>query len=284
MERIIYLAFTALVTLGFVSCNKTDDEKSISGGDSSLTGIWAGDAELSPHYAIVTFNEDGTYVWQWEGIHRMKDTGKYTYSGKEIKMNISEYYEQDYSMESEELKHTDAPQGYDGIRTCKVFEINPGILSIEIYGDYFMGGGDYGFPTILFREGLDQNLTTSSIQGKWEGYDEEGNVCTRVMFDGNNYTSYNVWTESGRLVGMKQTGTWSVSKNVLSQTPSDLWYSFETGVDGNNKTVYTYSTVNPDTFEAEKWTKTTYSPTPTSNKVYLGDGKLYIGEAVIYKK
>ena len=60
MKRIIYLAFTALVTLGFVSCNKTDDEKSISGGDSSLTGIWAGDAELSPHYAIVTFNEDGT--------------------------------------------------------------------------------------------------------------------------------------------------------------------------------------------------------------------------------
>lgn len=284
MKRIYLLAFTALVVSGFVSCDKTDDDKQISGGDSSLTGVWAGDPELSPHYAIVTFNEDGSYVWQWEGIHRLKDAGKYSYSDKEIKMNISEYWEQDYSGETNDLKKTDAPMDYDGIRTCKVIEINPGILSVEVFGDYFMGGGEYGFPFVLFREGLDQNLTTSDFQGKWEGYDESGKVCTRVIFDGNNYTSYNVWTDKDRLVAMKQFGTWSVSKNVLSQTPVNVWYSYETGVDSNNKTVYTYSTVNPETFEADEWTPITYTARGTSNKVYLGDGKLYIGEAVIFKK
>lgn len=284
MKRIYLLAFTALLASGFVSCDKADDDKQISGGDSSLTGVWAGDPEASPHYAIVTFNADGTYVWQWEGIHRLKDTGKYTYSDKEIKMNISEYWDSDYSQETNDLIKTDAPLDYDGIRTCKVIEINPGILSVEVFGDYFMGGGGYGFPFVMFREGLEQNLTTSDFQGKWEGYDEAGNVCTRVIFDGNNYTSYNVWTEKNRLVAMKMSGTWSVSKNVISQNPVDVWYSFETGVDANNRTVYTYSTVNPDTFEAEKWTKTTYTARGTSSKVYLGDGKLYIGEAVIFKK
>ena len=285
MKKICFLAFTVVFALGFVSCDKDGDkdDNKIT-GDSELTGKWEGDPEASHHYPSVSFNADGTYVWQWEGVHRLKDTGKYTYADKEIKMTISEYYDQDYSSDSKELIKTDAPEGYDGIRTCKVIFINQGVLSVEVYGDYFMGGDGYGFPYILFREGLDQNLTAESLKGTWEGYDSEGNVVSRVIFDGNSYTSYYVWKDNDILVAMKQSGNWSVSKNVLSQTPVDVWYSYETGVDGNNKTVYIYSTVNPETFEAEKWTRITYTPRGTSNKVYLSDGKLYIGEAVIFKK
>ena len=197
-------------------------------------------------------------------------------------MTPSEYYE----YESSDFIKVNAPEYFSGTRRCKVLEINEGIMSIEVYGDYFMGGEDeYGFPYTLFKEGTEQNITQSDLKGTWECYDEKGNVTERAVFDGNRYTWYNVWGWDGaQLEATKTVGTWSVSKGQMSLNPTDMWYSFETGVDSNNKTVYNYSTVDPKTFEAEKWTKTIYSPRSSTDRVYLAGGKLYLGGFVLIKK
>ena len=282
MRKYSLFAITALVAIGFISCDKDKDDGKDS-ADSELTGTWMG-CQDDYHYPVVTFKNDGKYEWQWDGIAKLKDTGKYTYANNEIRMNPSEYYE--FDTERKDFQKVSTPGYFSGTRRCKVYEINEGIMSIEVFGDYFMGGDDeYGFPYTLFKEGTEQNITQSELKGTWENYDEKGNVTGRVVFDGNKYTWYNVWGWDGaQLEANKTVGTWSVSKGQMSLNPTDMWYSFETGVDSNNKTVYKYSTVDPKTFEAEKWTKTIYSPRSSTDRVYLAGGKLYMGMFVLIKK
>lgn len=280
MRKYSLFAIMALAAIVFISCDKDkDDGKDVS--DSELTGTWIG-CQDEYHYPIVTFKNDGKYEWQWGGIAKLKDTGKYTYANKEIRMTPSEYYE----YESSDFIKVDVPEYFSGTRRCKVLEINEGIMSIEVYGDYFMGGEDeYGFPYTLFKEGTEQNITQSDLKGTWENYDEKGNVTERMVFDGNRYTWYIVWGWDGaQLEASKTVGTWSVSKGHMSLDPTDTWYSYETGVDSNNKTVYNYSTVDPKTLEAEKWTKTIYSPRSSTYRVYLSGGKLYMGSIVLIRK
>ncbi|MBO7415687.1 MAG: hypothetical protein J6U22_03835 [Bacteroidaceae bacterium] len=282
MRKYSLFAIMALAAIVFISCDKDkDDGKDVS--DSGLTGTWVG-CQDDYHYPVVTFKNDGKYEWQWDGIAKLKDTGKYTYANNEIRMNPSEYYE--FDTERKDFQKVITPEYFSGTRRCKVYEINEGIMSIEVFGDYFMGGDDeYGFPYTLFKEGTEQNITQSELKGTWENYDEKGNVTGRVVFDGNRYTWYNVWGWDGaQLEANKTVGTWSVSKGQMSLNPTDMWYSFETGVDSNNKTVYNYSTVDPKTFEAEKWTKTIYSPRSSTDRVYLAGGKLYMGRIFLIRK
>ena len=281
MKKFNLFAIMALLAIGFISCDKDKENGGDDVADSELSGTWIG-CQDEYHYPIVTFKNDGKYEWQWGGIAKLKDLGKYTYANKEIRMTPSEYYE----YESSDFIKVNAPEYFSGTRRCKVLEINEGIMSIEVYGDYFMGGEDeYGFPFTLFKEGVEQNITQSDLKGTWECYDEKGNVTERAVFEGNKYTWYNVWGWDGaQLEATKSIGTWSAGKGILSLNPSDMWYSFETGVDSNNKTVYTYSTVDPKTLEAEKWTKTVYSPRSSTDRVYLAGGKLYMGRISLIRK
>lgn len=286
MKKICFVAFSAILALGFVSCDK-EEGKQIPDGDIAIIGTWVGDSEETPHYVNVTYNADGSYVWYWEGIHRLKDTGKYTYSDNEIKMTISEYYERDYSSESTELRKVEAPYAeYDGKRTCKINEINEGIMAITVYGDYFMGGDELGFDFTLFREGVNQTITPASLKGTWEGYTTKGQLATRIIIDGNKYTEYSVWGwDDNQLVASKENGNWSVSDGRITITPTESWLSYEIGVDDHNMTVEKYSTVNPQTLEAEKWSVNRYFvERSVTSKVYLGDGKLYLASGVLVKK
>ena len=282
-DYLLCLAVASIAVLGITSCDKDKDNGSGANTvDSKVVGKWIGIEDY--HYPIVSFNNDGTYEWMWDGLRKLKDTGKYTYAANEIKMTPSEYYDMN---DDGELVKVQSPESenFTGTRKCKVIEVNDGILSIEVYGDYFMGGeNDYGFPFVLYRDGIDQELSQADLKGTWEEYDEKGNVSMRYVFDEAQYTLYNVWGWDDQLAGSKTVGNWAFSKGRISFNPVDCWYSYETGVDAQNKTVYTYSTVNPQTLEAEKWTKTRYTPRNSTDKVYLSNGKLYLGGITLVKK
>ena len=81
---ILAIAFAAFA----ISCNKGDETVI----DSKVVGSWAADT-FDYHYPIATFNKNGTYVWEWGGKARLKDTGEYTVENGIIEMKISEYYE-----------------------------------------------------------------------------------------------------------------------------------------------------------------------------------------------
>lgn len=281
MRKIYLLVVAALAAVGFTSCEKGNDDVKVV--DSDLVGTWAGEPDVSPHYPIVTFQDNGNYVWVWDGIHKHKDLGTYSFSGNEIKMNIAEYYQQDYSG-SGELVKVDSPLEYGGVRTCKVVSMNPGVLSIVVFDDYYMGT-ECSF--ILFREGLEQSITVSDLNGTWETFDEGGSVNGRIVVNQGNYTMYTVWSDSNnnnQLAAYKLEGTISIERGFLTMSPTNQWNSFRTGVDQHQQTTYTFYTVNPQTFEAEQWVESDYPPRVTSTKVYLSEGKLYTSMGVLYKK
>ena len=243
--------------------------------ETGIVGTWEGEAD-EYHYPVVTFNADGTYEWEWAGIHKMKDTGKYTYEeGKKIVMKPSKYYEYD----DEKGKYVTGDPGYTGDRNCRIIELNPGMMRVNL-SDYFMGGGQgEGFDFVLYRKGLNQNIQQKDLQGTWESYDEDDSLSMRIIISGNKYTAYEVWTRDSILCAEKSVGTWAVKNSVLTATPSDLWFSFDMV---NNE--YVYSKVDPVTLEAENWSKASYKLDPESKKIYLADDKLYVGDEVFTKK
>ena len=273
MKKTLLFTLLAFVATGFMSC---DDKEELETTDSGIVGTWEGDFD-EYHYPIATFKADGTYEWEWAGIHKMKDTGTYTYEeGKKIVMKPSKYYEYD----DEKGKYVTGDPGYTGNRNCRIIELYPDMMRVNL-SDYFMGGGQgEGFDFILYRKGMAQNIKAKDLEGTWEYSESDGSLSQRVIITENKYTAYEVWIMDSTLCVEKSVGTWSLSKNELTVKPTDLWFSYERVGTG-----YEYSPVNPETLEAETWTKASYTVDTYKEKIYLAGDKLYVsGRGFIKKK
>lgn len=272
----LYLTLIAFASFSFVSCDEDENTLTEEGG---IIGTWEGDAD-EYHYPIATINADGTYEWEWAGIARFKDVGTYTYTDNKIVMTGKNFYEWD----SEKGKYVDNDWVEGNTkRNIKIIDLTPGVMSVEL-NDYFMGGGQgEGFPFILYRKGLVQDIKTKDLEGTWESYDSDGSLGERIIISGNNFTAYEVWTTDTILCAEKSTGTWSVKSNVLTVKPKDLYYSYSRPTGTGN---YVYSVVDPITLEAENWTKATYTPDEYEERIYLSDDKktLYVAGAKFTKK
>lgn len=300
-KTLFYLSILAFAALGFNSCDEeeglqpnepektqsNDPEKTQSNDPDTvqtpvilpwIVGTWVGDT-TDYHYPVVTFNSDSTYEWEYGGIHKMKDEGTYTFDSSRIVMKIKTIYE----YEDDKYKPTSEYRKSD--RVCKILDLREGLLKVEL-NDYFMGGGSGGFDFILYKKDFEQNITEKDLLGTWESYDEDGNIDERIVVSEQSFTSYSVWfdEDDSVLCVKKVVGSWSVSKNVLKVTPTNGYYSYSTGVDINNMTVYTYYDVDPETLEAEQWAETRYTPDEYTERIYLDDDKLYAGGYVFIKK
>lgn len=272
----LYLTLIAFASFGFASCDKDENTLTEEGG---IIGTWEGVAD-EYHYPIATINADGTYEWEWAGIARFKDVGTYTYTDNKIVMTGKNFYEWD----SEKGKYVDNDWVEGNTkRNIKIIDLTPGVMNVEL-NDYFMGGGQgEGFPFILYRKGLVQDIKTKDLEGTWESYDSDGSLGERIIISGNNFTAYEVWTTDTILCAEKSTGTWSVKSNVLTVKPKDLYFSYSRPTGTGN---YVYSVVDPVTLEAETWTKAVYTPDEYEERIYLSDDKktLFVSGAKFTKK
>ena len=269
------MTLIAFVSFGLASC---DDDENTLNEETGIVGTWEGDGD-EYHYPIVTINADGTYVWEWAGIARFKDEGKYTYDENKntIVMKPSKYYEWD----DEKNGYVVNKEPWDNSpRNIKILDLTPGVMLINL-SDYFMGGSDGdGFDFVLYRKGLVQNIKAQDLDGTWESYEPDGSLSERVILSGSNFTAYDVWTTDTILCAEKSTGTWSISGSVITVKPSAVMFSYERV---NND--YVYSAVNPLTLEAETWTRASWNRDEYSQRVYLSDDKktLYVA-GVVFKK
>jgi hypothetical protein len=272
----LYLTLIAFASFSFVSCDEDENTLTEEGG---IIGTWEGDPDQH-HYPIAVINADGTYEWEWSGVAKFKDVGTYTYADNKIVMTGKNFYEWD----SEKGKYVDNDWVEGNTkRNIKIIDLTPGVMNVEL-NDYFMGGGQgEGFPFILYRKGLVQDIKTKDLEGTWESYDSDGSLGERIIISGNNFTAYEVWTTDTILCAEKSTGTWSVKSNVLTVKPKDLYYSYSRPTGTGN---YVYSVVDPVTLEAENWTKATYTPDEYEERIYLSDDKktLYVAGAKFTKK
>ena len=273
----LYLTLIAFASFSLAAC---DDEKNGIEEESEITGTWVGEGDPH-HYPIAVINADGTYEWEWAGIARFKDVGKYTYEGNKIVMNATTYYEWD----EEKDKYVVNKYIEGNIpRKIKILDLTPGMMRISLT-DYFMGGGQgQGFDFMLFRKGFVQDIKSKDLEGTWESYDSLGVLTERVIINGSNYTAYEVWyVDSTTLDVTKYTGTWSIKSSILSIKPTALYFSKDIP-DGQHE--YVYSPVDPVTLEAETWAQASYSLDEYDVKIYLTDDKktLYAKGAVFKKK
>ena len=258
-----YLTLIAFASFSFVSCDEDENTLTEEGG---IIGTWEGDPDQH-HYPIAVIKADGTYEWEWSGVAKFKDVGTYTYADNKIVMTGKNFYEWD--SEKGKYVNNDWVEG-NTKRNIKIIDLTPGVMNVEL-NDYFMGGGQgEGFPFILYRKGLVQDIKTQDLEGTWESYESDGSLGERIIISGNNFTAYEVWTIDTVLCADKSTGTWSVKGNVLTVKPKDLYYSYSRPT-GTGE--YEYSVVDPVTLEAETWTKAVYTPDEYEERIYLSDDK-----------
>lgn len=272
----LYLTLIAFASFSFVSCDEDENTLTEEGG---IIGTWEGDPDQH-HYPIAVIKADGTYEWEWSGVAKFKDVGTYTYADNKIVMTGKNFYEWD----SEEGKYVDNDWVEGNTkRNIKIIDLTPGVMNVELT-DYFMGGGQgEGFPFILYRKGLVQDIKTKDLEGTWESYDSDGSLSERIIISGNNFTAYSVRTSQSNFCAEKSTGTWSVKGNVLTVKPTDLYFSYSRPT-GTGE--YEYSVVDPVTLEAETWTKAVYTPDEYEERIYLSDDKktLFVSGAKFTKK
>ena len=165
----LYLTLIAFASFSFVSCDEEENTLTEEGG---IIGTWEGDPDQH-HYPIAVIKADGTYEWEWSGVAKFKDVGTYTYADNKIVMTGKNFYEWD----SEEGKYVnnDWVEG-NTKRNIKIIDLTPGVMNVELT-DYFMGGGQgEGFPFILYRKGLVQDIKTQDLEGTWESYESDGSL------------------------------------------------------------------------------------------------------------
>lgn len=272
----LYLTLVAFASFSLASCDN-EDEKNAINEDSGIVGTWEGDAD-EYHYPIAVINADGTYEWEWAGIARFKDVGKYTYEGNKIVMTATNYYEWD--QDKGKYVTNEYIEG-NPKRNIKILELSPGLMSIEL-NDYFMGGGQgEGFPFVLYRKGYVQNIQSKDLEGTWESYYEDGSLSERIILSGNSYTAYDVWEMDSTLSVEKSTGTWSIQNSVMTVKPTAVMFSYERV---NND--YVYYPVDPETLETENWVSASWTRDEYTQKIYLAEDKktLYVAGIVFKKK
>ena len=270
----LYLTLIAFASFSLASCDN-EEENGIN-DESGIVGTWEGDADQH-HYPIVTINADGSYEWEWAGVARFKDVGKYTYEGDKIVMNATNYYEWD----DEKGGYVNNTWVESTPRKIKILDLTPGLMRVNLV-DYFMGGGQgEGFDFVLYRKGFVQNIKAADLEGTWESYESDGSLSERVILSGSNFTAYDVWTVDTVLAGEKSTGTWSIKNSVITVTPSAVMFSYE--MQGRE---YVYYPLDPETLETENWVRASWEREEYSQKVFLSEDKktLYVAAKVFKKK
>ena len=317
-ERIIcksgILAIVGLMTvLSFSSCDN-DDDATTTTDDTAILGTWRMIGE-DYHPAIATFKSNGEYEWEWGGITGLKDNGTYTYKNGVITMTIKERWECETGWKDHQITHgewrkvTDIDPEDPTTRVCTVYTVQESFLIWNFGGDYFyMADSEYGYTeynAVIFMLNdkfqepnikIDENL----VKGEWISTDSEGKLDGRIIIEGNNYTSYSAFPfsmqdEGGEwiqvLVSTKLTGTYRFDRGFFIVTLSkyersyeDLGYNMET-----QRYEYDYSTVDPNTLEAEEWIVSQEQEDILKVMVYVYNNRLffqqeYDREATVYKK
>ena len=238
--------------------------------NEALLGTWYMAGEQM-HPSIVTFKANGEYIWEYGGITGLRDTGTYTITDNVVTFRIQDFWEIEVERGSDgvqykgEWKKQDADwsQGMPRTRIAKIYVLEPKLLIMEDFGDWFYGDGMLLFMTPDGGEMIiDREVTQSDLQGEWESRDQEGNLRVRLLIEGNNYicytrgTNYYSNSEDGTSTTNefvdKQTGSFKVDGTTITITYA-MHYSSTKEELVDNKWVYTYSDFDPVTLEATEW-------------------------------
>lgn len=281
-----FLAAAAILAL----CAAQSCKKDKSGSDSEIVGTWQMRAD-EYHYFDATFKADGSYEWVWMGASgTIKDTGTYTYEEKTITMKPSKFYEEDYENPGQFVSVSAENFGWSGPRTVTVVSYSDGVAYWRWKGDFMIDDSDWfnnGDPIVIFRKGYDYKIKKSDVLGTWED-GADGSITRMVVNSDDTYALYWSWSqEDGTLSVSKETGTWSLSGNVLSLTAITQYASFKS-LGYNRETQqneYVYYNVNPDTLEADQWETYNYAePITTDYYLVLSDGKMVTNFGTFTKK
>lgn len=321
IERIIFksgiLAIVGLMTvLSFASCEKEDNEgdETNKTDDTAILGTWKMIGE-EYHPAIATFKSNGEYEWEWGGITGLKDNGTYTMKNGVITMTIKERWECETGWKDQQIVHGDWTKVTDidpkdpTTRVCTVYTVQESFLVWNFGGDYFYRPDtEYGYTeynAVIFMLNdkfqepnikIDENL----VKGEWISKDSEGKLNGRLIIKDNNYTLYSAFPfslqdESGEwievLTSSKITGTYRFDRGFFI-VDTDMYYSSYKYVGYDSKTgrtLYDYSTVDPQTLEAEEWIEAEEYEETEQIMVYVYGNKLffqqeYDREATVFTK
>ena len=321
IERIIsktgILAIAALLTVfSFSSCDNEDDNTTAQVDDSAILGTWTMIGE-DYHPAIATFKSNGEYEWIWGGITGLKDNGTYTMKDGVITMTMKERWERDYDwVEGERVygewqKMTEIDPEDPTTRVCTVYTVQKSFLIWNFGGDYFyrpdveFGYTDYNAVIFMLNDKYQEpniNIDPNLVKGEWISTDSEGKLDGRVIIEGNNYTAYSAFPlsmqdESGEwievLTSTKITGTYQFDRGffMLSMTKYESSYEYKEYDMQTRREIYEYSSVNPNTLEAEEWivSEEYEDMEPTQIMLYVYKNNLFFQqdgdrEATVYRK
>lgn len=289
MKKILLAAMAILSLCAVQSCDK--DNPGEKKADDNIEGTWLMRADEF-HFFDATFNSDGTYEWVWKGASgAIKDTGTYTYEDNTITMTPTKFYEADYENPGQMNEKTAENMGWSGPRTVTIDSFGPGYAFWHWKGDFMVQDSDnfrenQGEPIIVFRKGYDYKLKKADLVGTWENKDENG-IDRIVLNDDDTFAFYYAWIDGEEYSVRKDTGTWSLSSNLLSLTNitnyasfKSLGYNKETG-----KNEYEMYEVDPETLEAVKWESYNYSePLVEEYYLVLQDGKIITNKGSFTKK
>jgi len=242
------------------------------------------------HYFDVTFNKDGSYSWTWDGTSgKLRDTGTYKYENNVVTTTATKFFEEDY--ETHVMKEADFfNTEWNKVRTITFVKNEGAVAWCTWENDYFVENsenfrGENSGPIMLFKEDADFKFGASDLKGTWEFKDE---YTERIVFENSNFTWYVVWPEPAAEGGYsvrKETGTWSLNKNVLTLNYKTNYASYKF-IRWNAETQvneYVYYKVDPNTFEAEQW-DTYQVDWSDPYYVYISGGKLYLATGTYTKK
>ena len=288
MKKLFYLAAAAIAAVA-ISCGKTNSEG--PGGnnqkDDGIVGTWLMRLD-EYHYFNVTFKEDGSYEWLWQGAGGNRlDKGTYKLENNVITTTAKEVFEADY--ETGEMQKSDLENwGWAGVRTITVVKQDGPVAWWSWKDDYLMQ--DSGFfgedSVIIFKKGADFGIKASDLLGTWEVAADGG--VDRVVFESGTVTWYTTWkTEEaeGGISATKNTGNWSLEGNVLTINYK-MAYSSSESLGWNPETQqneYIYYKVDPVTLECENWQPYNQEFTET-HYIYLKGNELFMRMATYTKK
>ncbi len=319
-ERIIcksgILAIVAFMTvLSFSSCDN-DDDATTTTDDSAILGTWRMIGE-DYHPAIATFKSNGEYEWEWGGITGLKDNGTYTMKNGVITMTIKERWECETGWKDQQIVHgdwtkiTEIDPEDPTTRVCTVYTVQESFLIWNFGGDYFYrpeteyGYTEYNAVIFMLNDKFQEpniNIDPNLVKGEWISTDSEGKLDGRVIIEGNNYTAYSAFPlslqdEGGEwievLVSTKITGTYRFDRGffMLNMSKYERSYEYQGYDRQTGRSLYEYSTVNPNTLEAEEWivSEEYENMEPEQIMVYVYGNNLFFQqegdrEASVYKK
>ena len=293
MKRFLTLAAAAALALTlFCACagNGSADVY-----DWPIIGKWIGDVE-NYHYPVVTFNADGTYVWEWDGVAKWKDTGTYTYADNKVVMTISEYFEWNEEEGPGKWAKIDTPEEYGGVRTCPVKKLESAYMVWDVQNDWFAGDPD----TWMYRQGGEQ-IKAADLLGTWESVYEAnedegemyatnyvGKAQTRLILskDGDQlffirYQFYYGDNISEKVWVDRKMGTWTLEDGILTLQATS-WHVSRFYHQASKQWII--RDVDLNNLDATEWANSANQPYDLKYNCILDGGKLLASREVFTKK